>query len=174
MKRMRAIVCGVLAALMLAGCGSGAGMDLTQYAVKEAAYPAYPAAPDYDSYCDRTGTLDWDAYSTALEKYQREMQLLGKGDRPDDGAVRRFADRTVGKIFTGGENTVYSPISLYVALGMLTELTDGETKQQVMDLLGAADAGALRQQIKKLWVSVYQDGDAVCRLANAAFLRAIH
>ena len=171
MKRMRAIVCGVLAALMLAGCGSGAGVDLTQYAVKEAAYPAYPAAPDYDSYCDRTGTLDWDAYSTALEKYQREMQLLGKGDRPDDGAVRRFADRTVGKIFTGGENTVYSPISLYVALGMLTELTDGETKQQVMDLLGAADAGALRQQIKKLWVSVYQDGDAVCRLANAAFLR---
>ena len=171
MKRMRAIVCGVLAVLVLAGCGSGAGVDLTQYAVKEAAYPAYPAAPDYDSYCDRTGTLDWDAYSTALEKYQREMQLLGKGDRPDDGAVRRFADRTVGKIFTGGENTVYSPISLYVALGMLTELTDGETKQQVMDLLGAADAGALRQQIKKLWVSVYQDGDAVCRLANAAFLR---
>ena len=170
-KRVRAIVCGVLAALMLAGCGSGAGVDLTQYAVKEAAYPAYPAVPDYDSYCDKTGTLDWDAYSAALEKYEREMQILGKGDRPDDGAVRRFADRTVGEIFTGGENTVYSPISLYVALGMLTELTDGQTKQQVMELLGAADAGALRQQIKKLWVSVYQDGDAVCRLANAAFLR---
>lgn len=99
------------------------------------------------------------------------MRALGMNVEPESGAVLDFAGQTAGKIFTGGENTVYSPISLYVALGMLTELTDGQTKQQVMELLGAADTEALRQQIKNLWLSVYRDNDAVCRLANAAFLR---
>ena len=182
MKRMRAILCGVLAALMLAGCGGAEeevcqserpapAVDLTQYAVAEAAYPVLPQEPRYEDYINGSGEGDWDAYFAAQETCLEELQKLGKGERPDDGAVRRFADRTAAEIFTGSENTVYSPISLYVALGMLTELTDGQTRQQVMDLLDAADGEALRQQIRKLWMSVYQDGDAVCRLANAAFLR---
>ena len=184
MKRMRAMVCGLLAALMLAGCGTqqpdrepqqgggaAAAKDLTQYAVAEATYPVFPEEPAYEDYVNENGEGDWDAYFAAQEAYHEALQKMGKGQRPDDGAVRRFADRTAAEIFTGSENTVYSPISLYVALGMLTELTDGQTRQQVMDLLDAADGEALRQQIRKLWMSVYQDGDAVCRLANAAFLR---
>ena len=182
MKRMRAMLCGVLAALMLAGCGGvevitcqserlAPAADLTQYAVVEAAYPVFPAEPVYEDYIDENGEGDWDAYFAAQEAYREGLQALGKGERPDDGAVRRFADQTAAEIFTGRESTVYSPISLYVALGMLTELTDGETWQQVLDLLGAADTEALRQQINRLWISVYQDGDAVCRLANAAFAR---
>ena len=182
MKRMRAILCILLAALMLAGCGGAEeevcqserpapAVDLTQYAVAEAAYPVLPQEPRYEDYINGSGEGDWDAYFAAQETCLEELQKLGKGERPDDGAVRRFADRTAAEIFTGSENTVYSPISLYVALGMLAELTDGQTRQQVMDLLDAADGEALRQQIRKLWMSVYQDGDAVCRLANAAFLR---
>lgn len=182
MKRMRAILCGVLAALMLAGCGGvevitcqserlAPAADLTQYAVREAAYPVFPKEPVYEDYIDENGEGDWDAYDAAYSEYREALQKLGKGERPDDSAVRRFADQTAAEIFTGRENTVYSPISLYAALGMLTELTDGETRQQVMDLLGAADTEALRQQINRLWISVYQDGDAVCRLANAAFAR---
>ena len=182
MKRMRAILCGVLAALMLAGCGGvevitcqserlAPAADLTQYAVREAAYPVFPKEPVYEDYIDENGEGDWDAYDAAYSEYREALQKLGKGERPDDSAVRRFADQTAAEIFTGRENTVYSPISLYAALGMLTELTDGETRQQVMDLLGAADTEALRQQIKNLWLSVYRDNDAVCRLANAAFLR---
>ena len=182
MKRMRAMLCGVLAALMLAGCGGvevitcqserlAPAADLTQYAVVEAAYPVFPKEPVYEDYIDENGEGDWDAYDAAYSEYREALQKLGKGERPDDSAVRRFADQTAAEIFTGRENTVYSPISLYAALGMLTELTDGETRQQVMDLLGAADTEALRQQINRLWISVYQDGDAVCRLANAAFAR---
>ena len=182
MKRMRAILCGVLAALMLAGCGGvevitcqserpAPAADLTQYAVVEAAYPVFPKEPVYEDYIDENGEGDWDAYDAAYSEYREALQKLGKGERPDDSAVRRFADQTAAEIFTGRENTVYSPISLYAALGMLTELTDGETRQQVMALLSAADTEALRQQINRLWISVYQDGDAVCRLANAAFAR---
>ncbi len=182
MKKVRMMLCILLAALMLAGCGGveeavcqserpAPAMDLTQYAVVEAAYPVFPKEPVYGDFIDDNGEGDWDAYFAAQEAYREELRKMGKGERPDGGAVLSFAERTAAEIFAGRENTVYSPISLYAALGMLTELTEGETKGQVMDLLGAADTETLRQQIHRLWTSVYQDGDAVCRLANAAFLR---
>ena len=182
MKKTRGLLCGILAALMLAGCGTQtdvrqpqgggvAAVDLRPYAVKEAAYPVYPEEPRYEDYFNDNGDDNWDDYDAAYTEYIEALQKMGKGEQPDSGAVRRFADRTAAEIFTGQENTVYSPISLYAALGMLTEITDGETRQQVLNLLGAADTETLRQQIKNLWISVYQDDDAVCRLANAAFLR---
>lgn len=184
MKRWKAAACAVLAGLMLAGCGSkevitcraegpAAAVDLTQYVVKEAAYPAYPAEPRFEDYFDENGEGDWDAYDAAYTEYREALQKLGKLDaEPDGGAVLAFANRTLGKIFADSENRVYSPISLYVALSMLTEMTAGETKQQVMELLSAADSETLRQTVRDLWMSVYlDDGRSVCRLANGAFLR---
>ena len=183
MKRVRAICCAVLAGLLLAGCavqpqtdnkrGGRAAVDLTKYVVKEAAYPAYPKEPRFEDYFDENGEGDWDAYDAAYTEYREALQKLGKLDaEPDGGAVLAFANRTLGKIFADSENRVYSPISLYVALSMLTEMTAGETKQQVMELLSAADSETLRQTVRDLWMSVYlDDGRSVCRLANGAFLR---
>lgn len=183
MKRVRAICSAVLAGLMLAGCavqpqtdnkrGGGAAVDLTKYVVKEAAYPAYPKEPRFEDYFDENGEGDWDAYDAAYTEYREALQKLGKFDaEPDSGAVLAFANRTLGRIFADSENRIYSPISLYAALSMLTEMTAGETKQQVMELLGAADSETLRQTVRDLWMSVYlDDGQSVCRLANGAFLR---
>ena len=184
MKRVRAICCAVLSGLMLAGCavqprtddkqGGGAAVDLTKYVVKEAAYPAYPQEPRYEDYFDDNGEGSWDAYMAAEDEYLAALQKLGKGrlDQESAAPVLAFADRTTGTIFADSENRVYSPISLYAALAMLTEVTDGVTKQQVMDLLDADDTETLRQQIKDLWIGVYTDDDqSVCRLANGAFLR---
>ena len=184
MKRLRAMLCALLAGALLAGCavqprtddkqGGGAAVDLTKYAAREAAYPAYPHEPRYEDYFDENGEGDWDAYMAADDEYMAAMQKLGKGrlDQESAAPVLAFADRTAGAIFADSENRVYSPISLYAALAMLTEVTDGSTKQQVMDLLAADDAETLRQQIKDLWIGVYTDDDqSVCRLANGAFLR---
>ena len=184
MKRLRAMLCALLAGALLAGCavqprtddkqGGGAAVDLTKYAAREAAYPAYPQEPRYEDYFDESGEGDWDAYMAAEDEYMAAMQKLGKGrlDQESAAPVLAFADRTAGAIFADSENRVYSPISLYAALAMLTEVTDGGTKRQVMDLLAADDAETLRQQIKDLWIGVYTDDDqSVCRLANAAFLR---
>ena len=135
MKKARAIICGVLAALMLAGCG---GSGIGKYAVAEAGTPAWTRKTE---------------------------------DRVDTEALRQFGDETAAVVFTGERNEVYSPVSLYVALGMLTELADGETKQQVMDLLGMSDSETLRQWTKALWQQLYHDErDSALRLGNAAFL----
>ena len=168
MKRLKAAMCAVLAGLMLAGCavqpqtdnkrGGGVAVDLTKYVVKEAAYPAYPKEPRFEDYFDENGEGDWDAYDAAYTEYREALQKLGKLDaEPDGGAVLAFANRTLGKIFADSENRVYSPISLYAALSMLTEMTDGET---------------MRRTVRDMWMSVYlDDGRSVCRLANGAFLR---
>ncbi len=185
MKRVRAMLCALLAGMLLAGCGSEevitcraegpvAAVDLTKYVVKEAAYPAYPKEPRFEDYFDENGEGDWDTYMAAEDEYLAALQKLGKGrlDQESAAPVLTFADRTAEAIFTNSENRVYSPISLYAALAMLTEVTDGDTRQQVMDLLAADDAETLRQQIKDLWIGVYTDDDqSVCRLANGAFLR---
>lgn len=184
MKRLKAAMCAVLAGLMLAGCavqpqtdnkrGGGAAVDLTKYVVKEAAYPVYPKEPRFEDYFDENGEGDWDTYMAAEDEYLAALRKLGKGrlDQESAAPVLAFADRTAEAIFTNSENRVYSPISLYAALAMLTEMTAGETKQQVMELLGAADSETLRQTVCDLWMSVYlDDGRSVCRLANGAFLR---
>ena len=183
MKRLKAAMCAVLAGAMLVGCGKveeggrsegpAPAVDLAQYVVKETAYPAYPAEPQYEDYAGLTGEVNWDAYDAAYTEYREALQKLGKFDAaPDGGAVTAFAERTLGGIFRDSESRVYSPISLYAALAMLTEMTDGDTKQQVMELLGAADSETLRQTVRDLWMSVYlDDGRSVCRLANGAFLR---
>jgi len=185
MKRVRAMLCALLAGMLLAGCGSEevitcraegpvAAVDLTKYVVKEAAYPAYPKEPRFEDYFDENGEGDWDTYMAAEDEYLAALQKLGKGrlDQESAAPVLAFANRTLGRIFADSENRVYSPISLYAALSMLTEMTAGETKQQVMELLGAADSETLRQTVRDLWMSVYlDDGRSVCRLANGAFLR---
>ena len=135
MKKARAIICGVLAALMLAGCG---GSGIGKYAVAEAGTPARAKKTE---------------------------------DRVDTETLRQFSDETAAAVFTGEGNAVYSPLSLYAALGMLTELTDGQTKQQMMDLLSVSDSEELRQWTQTLWRQLYRDGkDSALWLGNAAFL----
>ena len=135
MKKVRGILCGALAALLLAGCGSGAAGE---YAIVETSYPA------------RTQKTE---------------------ERMDTEELVRFSSETAAKIFAEGENTVYSPVSLYMALGMVTELTEGQTKRQVTNLLGVSDSEALRQWTQSLWRQLYRDEkDSALWLGNAAFL----
>lgn len=135
MKKVRGILCGTLAALLLAGCGSGAAGE---YAIVEASYP------------------------TRTQKTE---------ERADTEELVRFSSETAAKIFAEGENTVYSPVSLYMALGMVTELTEGQTKRQVTNLLGVSDSETLRQWTQSLWRQLYCDEkDSALWLGTAAFL----
>ena len=134
MKKVRRILCGTLAALLLAGCG-GTGMG--EYTLAEAGHPT-----------------------------ARKTE-----NRVDTEALRQFGDETAAVVFTGERNEVYSPVSLYVALGMLTELTEGRTKEQVTELLGVSDSETLRQWTQSLWRQLYCDEkDSALWLGTAAFL----
>ena len=135
MKKVRRILCGTLAALLLAGCGSAAAGE---YAIVEAGYPARAQKTE---------------------------------ERVDTEELVRFSSETAEVILPAGENAVYAPVSLYLSLGMLTELTEGRTKEQVTELLGVSDNETLRQWTQSLWRQLYCDEkDSALRLGNAAFL----
>ncbi len=135
MKKVRRILCGALAALLLAGCGSGAAGE---YAIVETSYP------------------------TRTQKTE---------ERVDTEELVRFSSETAEVILPAGENAVYAPVSLYLSLGMLTELTEGRTKEQVTELLGVSDSETLRQWTQSLWRQLYCDEkDSALWLGTAAFL----
>ncbi len=72
-----------------------------------------------------------------------------------------------------GENRTFSPLSLYLSLGMLAEITDGNSRRQVLDLMGAgSDMDRLMEKCAGLWNGVFIDDTvSACRLSNSLWLR---
>lgn len=69
------------------------------------------------------------------------------------------------------DNTLYSPINVYMGLAMLAECTAGNSRQQVLDFLGAGDTDTLRAQISALWETVYnKEQNQISTLANSLWL----
>ena len=72
---------------------------------------------------------------------------------------------------TMGENRVYSPANLYIALSMAAELCDGETRQQMLNALGTADLENLRKQVEAMWEILYTEEEyEKLVLANSLWL----
>ncbi len=69
------------------------------------------------------------------------------------------------------KNTVCSPLNIYLALSMLAEASEGNTRQQILDMLGASDIESLRSGVKSLWDSNYVDTPMLkSHLANSVWL----
>lgn len=72
---------------------------------------------------------------------------------------------------TDEENAAYSPLNVYMALAMLAETTGGESRQQILDLLGTDSIEALRTQAGYVWNAHYcDDGATTSVLANSLWL----
>ncbi len=70
------------------------------------------------------------------------------------------------------ENTVCSPLNTYIAFAMLAEITGGNTRQQVLDMLGAPDMDTLRGNVTALWESNYADTPILTSLlASSVWMR---
>lgn len=185
MKRIVSLLMASAMLLSVAGCGqadredeganqSGAqAQQLAAYAVAEAVYPEVAPYPDESEYIDeKTGEYDdegiMEAYDAWWEDQQARRQPEGYADN-----LTGFLEKSVSEFLGGAgiENRVYSPLNVYMALGMLAELTDGNSRQQILDLLGSSDIEALREQAAALWKSNYNnDGATTTILASSLWL----
>lgn len=87
--------------------------------------------------------------------------------------LEAFWEKSIQQFLSGsnGENIAYSPINVYMALGMLAELTDGNSRQQVLDLMQADSIESLRTQAKAVWNAHYRnDGATTSILASSLWL----
>lgn len=154
------------------GCSRKSGIDA--YAISEAAYPEMAPYPDETAYWDeKTGTFDSDAYSAAYstwfaDRQNRMNQVAGYTE-----GLETFYAATMREFLSGSEdqNLIYSPLNIYMAMSMLAETTDGASRRQILDALGAEDIETLRLKASALWKANYcNDGATTSILANSIWL----
>ncbi len=122
------------------------------------AIPSYPALSAPDDY--------W-------QKWEEEQQKRERLEQNADGMTAFYADTMAALLKDGdGKNRVYSPLTLYMALGVLAETAAGDSRQQILNLLGQENLAALRDKTNALWEGLYRDDELVtCRFGNSLWLR---
>ena len=134
----------------------------TAYAIKEATYPEMASYPD-------EGSINFDQQ---YEAWQASVRAQQQPEGYADGLETFFAD-SIRQFLSGeeGENKAYSPLNVYMALGMLAELTQGSSQQQILDVLGVDSIEALRHQANAVWNGQYRnDGATTSILASSLWL----
>ena len=169
-RKMKRFFQIAVAAALVITIGGNALSAPARIAAKEIAVASDPRIlenPDYDDYEDRE---EWRA-DLAKVKYEHLLRQSAVSE----------AISGLNSFFTEGnryflqteqnENKLWSPVNAYIGLAMTTELTEGDTKQQILDLFGVADTDALRKQVSAIWESVYKDNsNEICVLANSLWL----
>ncbi len=160
-------VAAVLAIAMLAGVlldpfGRSGSTVNASYVIAEAIYPEalpYPTNENDPSFSEQ--------YQAWFADVRSRMDVRGAD------AVAAFSADAARQYLTGADTTnrIVSPLNVYIALAMLAELTDGESRAQILNLLRAKDIATLREQVTELWNASYRDdGVSSCLLASSVWL----
>ena len=171
-------VAAVLAAVLLItgipGLGSGGTTASAAYALAEPTYPDLPKMPTEPL---NGGEAAWEQFSEDYDAYLqawRDFRNEAPGLEEQTGLLSALADfsaESTSLALAGEGNGVYSPISLWFALAMLAETTDGDTRQEILDALGAEDVEQLRSWADILWHDLYtDDGTAAVLLGTSLWL----
>lgn len=190
-----AVICG---ALVLGGVGNGGDIstdgsetsslgtleemttgdvgDLLAHVetLAEAEYPVMAKYPNEDDCFDENGV--WQDELAALYYdpwYEQSIERRDAGKLLVYDSLTGFVMSTSNEFLTGSEreNRVYSPGSVYMALAMLAETTDGNSRYQILELLGVDSMEALREQAENMWKATYRnDGATTSVLANSLWL----
>lgn len=159
-------IAAVLALVLLLNL-PGIPLAITANAVSLASGSRQMQRPDLDDYKDR------DAWRADRDKWEAEQKFLSNTTRDAMIDLEPFFTAGSAQFLStqGSENLLWSPINAYIGLSMMTELTAGQSRQQILDLFGAADIDGLRRQVSAIWESAYSDnGHEVSTLANSLWL----
>ena len=115
------------------------------------------------------GSYDYEEYEAWM---QSRLARQPENTEYQNG-IREFYEITMQEFLkdTQGENKVYSPLNVYMALAMLAETTEGESRKQILDLLHTDSIETLRNSANILWNANYCDeGTVNSLLASSVWL----
>lgn len=132
------------------------------------------AAPEYPEMAQRPKQSDYADYKeyTALLNIWQESQAA-QYDQPADYAsdLFGFCRTSIPTFLNTEQNSVFSPLNVYMALAMLAETTDGESQRQILDALGVNTIEQLQERVGHIWNAHYQDdGVTTLLLGNSLWL----
>lgn len=85
-------------------------------------------------------------------------------------SVQEFFVRGTAQFISGEENAVWSPVNALMGLAMAAEITDGNSRRQILDALGVDSLETLRADCANIWEYIYRDGNEISVLANSLWL----
>ena len=132
------------------------------------------AAPEYPQMVQRPSSTEYPNYAEYEALYQTWLQSQGRQYNQPNGyadSLEKFFAESIPLFLKAEENSAYSPVNVYMALAMLAETTDGNSRQQILDLLGLDSIEELRSQVKHVWNAHYcDDGVTTLLLGNSLWL----
>lgn len=164
----------VVCICLIAGSVLDKGNAGKGYAIAEATYPERVKYPVEEEYLDvKTGSYNDDAYMKDYNKWlevnNKQLKLALEGPQGLEEFMKNSASQFLSK--AEEENCTYSPLNVYLALSMLAEVSDGESRNQILNALGAKNIENLREQVSSLWQANYQnDGVVTTLLANSLWM----
>ena len=164
-----------------------AAQYLQDLAVKTAAYPELPAMPSETELDEAFSTIDYDkmgaeAYEKAQDKiwadwdarstkYYDALRALRSEGTAHPDAFLDFTEKAAAELLSAQENTVISPANLYLALAMLSETTDGDSRAQLLSLLGLDDTAEAQGAGNYIWRNLYgETSTGKTQLASSVWL----
>ncbi len=165
MKQTKLLI-AILASILLTGCGN-------PYTLTEANLPEAAPYPNEQEFIDPvTGEYDDERMEAAYNAWENNLNL--RENLPEDYlvGVQSMTQAAAAVFLTGkSENTVYAPLNTYLSLTILAELTDGDGRQEILDLLAAPDMDTLRSRANGLWRANYSnDGANTVILSSSLWL----
>lgn len=154
---------------------------LKAYTLSYPKTPQRPSSPKYTAYdSDGDGRLneeEQELFTNSILEWSEFAYKKGMVEEYDQVEAKNellsFSTKTMTQLLKENdhENRVFSPINIYIALGMLAETTAGNTRQQILDLLGVPSIEDARILMKGLYNNAYYDEDLKSVLASSVWLR---
>ena len=153
---------------------------LKTYTLSYPKIPQRPSGPKYTAYdTDGDGRLNEEEQELFTNSILEWSEFLKKGMVEEYDQVEAknellsFSAKAMTQLLKENDhkNRVFSPINIYIALGMLAETTAGNTRQQILDLLGVSSIEDVRILMKGLYNNTYYDEDLKSVLASSIWLR---
>ena len=173
MKRIFALLLAAVSLISLTACAQPEAKTASKYQLAAPQYPQMAPYPDETKFSRPNGDFDSDGFNQVYNAWQADRRK--QTDQPEGytDALDSYLRAVIPQLLTGGsgENKVCSPINIYMALAMLAEVTDSESREQILALLGSGDVNALRAEAAAVWNANYCDDGAVTSiLANSLWL----
>lgn len=145
------------AAAVLAGCGMAWGRgDAKDY--RSLTHVEYP---------ESIGNDDWEARIALREENPLSEEFLQ--------AVNDFSCASAARILKEketGENSNYSPVSLYYALALAAQGAEGDTEKEFLKVLGMEDKETLAEECGRFFRRIYLDNEVSrLKLADSLWLK---
>lgn len=131
--------------------------------------PVYPEMPQYPSDKEmNSGSME---YFRAVREWEASRKMYYQQPAGYADSLTDFFHNSIQQFLQGDGNQVYSPVNVYLAMAMLAETADGNSRQQILDLFGLDTIEQLREQVNYLWNAHYcEDGKTTTLLANSLWL----